>query len=360
MASPFSRKQFGSSILILIAIAFSYYWQQSKRPVKEAFLASEVAEAELTNKGRILLINVDGDVKRRWPLPFSVHSVQLNLAQPYQIIAVEDGPSAAMVDARTRRKAQDLKAPEDLVFAGHAVFSQDGSQVYLTARHRTSQEGFILAYNTETLELISRAKSGGFLPHDIEFDYKSSNNLLIAHKGSEQQSSRLTWYIPETQKIEKSVDLPKGKQVTEIFQTFNNDLYVMGLKTFALFNRQKESFLQSNWSESRQGEIQNAYYDAAEQKVWLTLPEDDSVVVINPVTLDLIKEFKASRPRALIAIPPQNPNLLLVSVATHGSGVGTQRAYNLKTLEGSDEGVKHPRKFYAIHAFPLEVQIQDE
>lgn len=360
MATSFSRRQFIAGIFILVLAALSYYWGQSNRPAKEAFLASETADIHAKNKGRILLLSDNGDIKRRWPLPFIVHSVQINTARPYQIVAVEEGPAAALVDARSQQKQKDLTAPEDLRFAGHAVFSPEGTELYISAKHRASGEGFILVYDTESASLIKKIPSGGVLPHDLEYDFKDSQSLIVAHRGAEKKEPNLTWLSLSTQKVTHQVALPQGREIAEIFQTSNNDIFALGTKTLALYDRQSKTLKEASWAQQRQGEISNAYYDPAQQKLWLSLPQEDSILVVQAGTMEILKEFKAERPRSMIAIPAGNPRLLLVSVSPQADGTGIQRSYDLNAVAGSDEAVQHPRKFYALHAFPLDVRLQDQ
>ncbi|KYG67265.1 hypothetical protein AZI86_09685 [Bdellovibrio bacteriovorus] len=356
----FSSKQFLGGIIFLAVVGFVYYGPYSKsKKLNPAYLVGEYKTPK--TKGKATLVADNGHIIRRWPVPFSVHTFSHNNALPWQLAAVENlGDSMAIIDARIKNTVEAIKAPEGLVFSGHGIFSTQGDRLFIAAQDKKTAEGFLLIYDTETNALAKQVKTEGLNPHDLQYDLTNSKNLILINAGSEQEKGQLLWLSEEDGKIVKSISFSEGLTVKHFSQS-EKLIYLYGPSSFAMFNRKDEAIKIADWpSKNPQyaGEILNAYQDVMNEKIWLTVPTKDLIVVLEQKTLAIAKTFAATKPASILASPLENPELLMISVGTYG-GEGMQKAYNLKNVSGSDAALDDPRKFYAEHATPLEVAIQE-
>lgn len=356
----FSAKQFLGGLIFLAVVGFAYYGPFSKsKKLRPSYLVGEYKTSK--TKGKATLVADDGHIIRRWPVPFSVHKVSHNNALPWQLVAVENlGDSMALIDARIKNTVDPIKAPEGLVFSGHAVFSNQGDKLFITAQDKKTAEGFLLIYDTETGALATQVKTGGLNPHDLQYDLTNAKNLILINAGDAQEGSHLVWLSDEDTKVVKSVALTDGLTAKHFSQN-ERGIYIYGTSSFAFYNRKDERITAADWpqkSPQYNGEILNVYQDVMNEKIWLTLPSNDTIIVLEQKTLALKKTFAATKPASILASPFENPELLMVSVGTLG-GDGMQKAFHLKNITGSDAALEEPRKFYAEHATPLEVAIQE-
>lgn len=362
MTSKPSSKQFLGAIFIFVVAAMAYYgpFGRSKK-FPPTYLVGEYKTKK--TKGKATLIGEDGHILRRWPIPFSVHKVTHNKAQAWQLVAVENlGDSMALIDSRQKTVADVTKSPDGLIFSGHAVFSGEGDKVFVTAQDKSTAEGFVLVYDATTAELTTKIPSEGFNPHDLQYDLAHPDQLIVMNAGTSQNSGNMVWISDTDNKIVKSVPAPAHPLALKHFlQVPAGDIYVYGPASFGVFNRKDGEIKMSDWPQKDakySGEILNAYRDGLNEKIWLTLPSSDLIVVLDIKTLKVVKTFAATKPASIMASPLENPELLMISVGTY-DGEGMQKAFELKNVSGSDAALENPRKFYSEHATPLEVAIQD-
>lgn len=371
MLGGLSSKQFIGAIFFLAVLGVLYYGPFGKSPKKNtpAYLVGEFGDLAKNRKGQATVISEEGHILRRWSLPFSVHSVAHNNAQPFQLMAIESqGNLLSILDARVKTTAGTLKSPDGIVFAGHGLFSLDGTRFYATAMDSRSYEGLVLVYDSSSLALLNQFSSGGARPHDLQHDLRDSKNLIVVNSGGPDQKGNIVWLSEQDLKVVKAVSLDEGVAPKHILQRTSGEIFVFGSsqrdpeKSPPLFG-----FLASNseevqylfWVNQFKGEILNVYLDEARQKLWLTLPHHDSVLVLEQKTLKIAKEFKAEKPRSILAVTPHEPKLLMISVASLSADNGLQKAFDLVNIAGSDTALDDPRIFYAEHAIPLEVTLQD-
>lgn len=358
-----SKNQFIAAIFFLVLAGLFYYGPFKSTPLKShgSYLVGEL--------GRVTLVSEQGHILRRWTVPFPVHKVTHNTSKPWQMLAVEEnGASASLIDARSRRTPEIFKAPEGLEFNGHGLFSIEGDKFFMTAEDRKTSEGFILIYDGESLGLIATISSGGFNPHDLQYDAQDSKLLLVVNTGIQGQPGSLSWISEANNKITKSIAIDPPVLAAHFLQSGSNEIYISGsslaehpasaLVSFGSYQRSSGKIRFAGWMQQYQGEILNIYEDSERQKIWLTLPDHDSILVLEPKNLNVVKEFKAEDPRSILAVTPLHPELLMISVATMG-GDGVQKSFDLKNISGSDIALNDPKKFYAEHATLLEVAVQD-
>lgn len=356
----FSSKQFLGGIIFLAVVGFVYYGPYSKsKKLNPAYLVGEYKTSK--TKGKATLVADNGHIIRRWPVPFSVHKVSHNNAQPWQLVAVENlGDSMAIIDARVKTTVETIKAPEGLIFSGHAVFSTQGDHLFITAQDKKTAEGFVLIYDAETNALAKQVASEGLNPHDLQYDLTDSKNLILINAGNAETPGQMIWLSEEDGKIIKSIAFTEGISAKHFSQN-EKQIYLYGSASFSVLNRKDDKITIADWPTKNpqfSSEILNVYQDVMNEKIWLTLPAKDAIVVLEQKTLAIVKSFPATKPASILASPLENPELLMISVGTHG-GDGMQKAYNLKNISGSDAALDDPRKFYAEHATPLEVAIQE-
>ena len=83
-------------------------------------------------------------------------------------VARRPGTFAAVVDLPSRRIVQQLTATQGRTFAGHAVFSQDGSRLLLTEDDTQREEGFVaIRAVAEAYRPAGCFRTHGVGPHEL-------------------------------------------------------------------------------------------------------------------------------------------------------------------------------------------------
>jgi hypothetical protein len=359
----FTRRQFiGSTVLVALAATVYYYRVGSIRAAHPAYLVGEILNSGKST-GRIAAISEYGEIIRRWTIPFPVHAVAHNIGQPWQAAAFETGGNAlAIADLRTQRRVQVINCPEEMLFSGKGVFSVDGTKLFATAYHSETEAGFILVYDTETLELKNKMDSTGIHPVGIQYDVKKSEHLIIAHAGNKESGSNLTWLDEASGKAAQTIFTEVATATLSRFiQTDNGEIYAYGDKgDVGYFNRDLRKIKITQEFIPRKSSVTNSYFDSFREKLWISLTDDDSILVLEAKTLKLVKDFKATKPRSMIAVTPQRPYTLMVSVEGKITNEGMQRSYDLAEIKGTDEALERPQKFYGTSATALVVALQDQ
>jgi hypothetical protein len=124
------------------------------------------------------------------------HDVAVNSAGTISaFVARRPGKTVWLLDSQSGSLLQTLKAPPRTQFNGHAAFSVDGNQLYVTETSYPGNIGQIGVYNLSSGKRQKSFLSGGLDPHQCALD-PSNNCLVIANGGRLEQEHRTKqWYL---------------------------------------------------------------------------------------------------------------------------------------------------------------------
>lgn len=143
------------------------------------------ASPRIDQKGRVLIGNFAGTELKQFDIPFVSHQVIQNPHQARQFFAIQKwGANAVAIDSLENR-VRALELPENHHFFGHGVFMPNGQHILITAMDRKSNEGQLFVYDTNSLKLVEKYRTGGTNPHDIQIS-KNGKELIIIHAGIPQ------------------------------------------------------------------------------------------------------------------------------------------------------------------------------
>ncbi|WP_221077402.1 DUF1513 domain-containing protein [Agarivorans albus] len=130
-----------------------------------------IACAKQANKHYVAAMNIQGELRYQLALPARGHYVAL--AKPKQALAAcvarRPGKYIMLFSPESGEVIQQLSPPQGMHFFGHAVFSEDATQLYVTAGLSASSEGQILVYHQQDSgwSLSEQWSLGGLGPHQL-------------------------------------------------------------------------------------------------------------------------------------------------------------------------------------------------
>jgi hypothetical protein len=177
MATEFTRRQ---ALLQLLGLSAAAGCLSLPSLAKGLHLADELSEANCAlligcakqaNKHYVAAMNMQGDLRYQIALPARGHHVAL--ANPKlglaACVARRPGQYIVLFAAETGQIIQQLSPPKNMHFYGHAAFSEDASQLYVTAGVSVTSEGVVLVYRKQGTQwqLSEQWPLGGLGPHQL-------------------------------------------------------------------------------------------------------------------------------------------------------------------------------------------------
>lgn len=324
-------------------------------------------DRRVDNKGRVGLVSAKAELLRSWDVPLKAHSVWQNKARPWQIMAIEkDGYLAAVIDVQSDLPPRIIKSPEGTRFYGHGFFSDDGTLVYISAQEE-KRKGLILIYDSIGMHLLSTIDSNGYRPHDLQVDVKNPNNFLIVNAGTPKYEANVSWFSLSSGKVVKEIHLDQPHFApAHIWQRPNGEVYFTGSDNKSTREEEKISFsmyqpgkeilqvVSPAWNLDLKGETLNAYFDDANNRIWLTLTVSNVILVLDKSTLGIVKKIRITeRPRSMVEIEVEGRRILSVSYFIKGTEDGLQTFFDLQTLERIKDMGSPKNRFYSIHSYPF-------
>ncbi len=148
------------------------------------------------------VVGIDADRQIVWQttMPERVHDIVIqpissdsNVDKQRDVVVMGRRPSEGfwVLDTATGQVKYAIKAAADRHFYGHACYSLDGSQLYVTENDTVSLEGKIGIYDaTNSYQKIAEFDSYGIGPHELIM-HPSGDTLIIANGGIKtEQASR--------------------------------------------------------------------------------------------------------------------------------------------------------------------------
>jgi hypothetical protein len=121
----------------------------------------------------------DGDILLDHALPARCHAIAVHPAGTCCVaVARRPGTFAVVIDLRSRTVVQQLTATPGRTFAGHAIFSKDGSRLLLTEDDAEREEGFVAVREVaEGYRMTASYRTHGIGPHELLW---SADGRMIA------------------------------------------------------------------------------------------------------------------------------------------------------------------------------------
>ena len=148
------------------------------------------------------VVGIDADRQIVWQttMPERVHDIVIqpissdsNVDKQRDVVVMGRRPSEGfwVLDTATGQVKHAIKSAVDRHFYGHACYSLDGSQLYITENDTVSLEGKIGIYDaTNSYQKIAEFDSHGIGPHELIM-HPSGETLVIANGGIKtEQASR--------------------------------------------------------------------------------------------------------------------------------------------------------------------------
>jgi hypothetical protein len=250
-------------------------------------------------------------------------------------------------------------------FYGHGFFSESGGQIFVSAQEKSKAKGYILIYDSVSLQLMEKWDSGGYRPHDLQLDKENSKHLIIANSGTPVHQSNLSWIDVFSGKVINQI-LPSHPVLApaHINQTSHGDIYLMGsdnsgyesAKESISFGRirrgdQVIEMLSPEWGPYF-GEALNSFVDYQKERVWITLPLSNRVLVVDLKSFKVIKEFQnINIARSIIEIKEGGRRLISVSRReSNEESRGWQILFDLDSMELLQNSNSKATVFYSTHA----------
>ncbi|WP_427982576.1 DUF1513 domain-containing protein [Agarivorans sp.] len=141
----------------------------SEQTLAEDYLL--IACAKQQQQHYLAAANAQGEVVYRLPLPARGHDVAL--AKPEQqlgiCVARRPGDFAQLFNPLSGEALALLSPPDNMHFYGHACFSEDAQQIYLTAGSAQTSQGWVLVYQRQQQQwqLAEQWPLDGLGPHQL-------------------------------------------------------------------------------------------------------------------------------------------------------------------------------------------------
>jgi hypothetical protein len=223
------RNFLGSLFAIATALRSPRAWAELPLPAAHSFGREQLREQVLENLGelsvfRLLYLTAGNDHSQlvilntrgmRVEKVIEVgiekrHSIALSPgADPrYALLAELDGAKASLVDLKKGEELLVVSASDpNHVFSGHALFSRDGSTVYLPEfpQEPGASHGRVVARSVPSMAVVKSFDSGFYRPHEILLSH-DGHKLLVGHKGRS-----LSPHEPTSDGGLSVLQLPEGK-----------------------------------------------------------------------------------------------------------------------------------------------------
>lgn len=288
------------------AISFFVSYQFSKNIKGFSFAFSGMHNGHLIgmeNKA-LGIFNQDYTLLKKIELPFVPHSSEQNPHNLNQLLAVtKDEKMAAVIDLNTT-VVKLIKLPDELEFSGHGFFLPNKTDIAFTVIDKKDNTGELHFYNEAGI-FLKKYSTKGHSPHVVEVDLFKNDQVIIANLDS------LVWLSIEDGTLIKKRE---GQGLKHFSQGPDKNIYIHGI-AFSVYNAKKDTIenKSSKWNFSFKGEILNLFIDLDYERLWATLPQEDTVLVLNPQNFMIEKNFKIARPK--IILPIQKSDRIYVTAA---------------------------------------------
>ena len=139
-----------------------------------------------TGQFSIQTLNSTGKVIQSFEIPQRGHSFAVNQSDTNHVLAIGRRPANyffAINFSTPGSEPQQVKAPKNRRYYGHAAFNTSGSLVYLTENNLETGQGVIGIYDVQQgFQRVGEFSSYGIGPHDIFFD-SQYQCLVVANGG---------------------------------------------------------------------------------------------------------------------------------------------------------------------------------
>lgn len=139
----------------------------------------------------LVTINLTQQEKRVIDSPFLPHDILVDPNNKYRIYCFEkNGINACEIDLQKQSVIRAFKSTDDKRFSGHAVFSEDGKNLYCIENSINAdpakQFGNVVIRNSETLTISKQISTHGLSAHDCQM----LNNQILVVSNTGQSGSK--------------------------------------------------------------------------------------------------------------------------------------------------------------------------
>lgn len=307
--------------------------------------------APLDESGALAIYDKEYTLIKTVKLPFVPHSTIQNPSDLNQLIATQKfGDTAAIVNL-DQEEVKLIKLSANSDFSGHGFFLPGTTNFALTVMNFENKMGEIHYYNLDGVNFKIHS-TFGLNPHAVEVDQEDPSLAIVANIGTlpeiPQEKGSLVWFkIAEGTLVKKIEAEHIGDGFKHFGQTAEKIIYIHGLtndrKTknglFYIYNKNTDHLenISAKWTNTYQDEILNIFIDQQFERIWMTAPSAGAVLVYNPLTKKIEKEFKRNRPRLLL--PFKKSDRLYVTCAENDNRRFFSRA-NRQELEFQSKSFK--------------------
>lgn len=307
--------------------------------------------APLEENGAVAIYDKEYTLIKTIKLPFVPHSTLQNPFDFNQLIATQKfGDTAAIINV-DQDEIKLIKLGANIDFSGHGFFLPGTTNFALTAMNFESKSGEIRYYDQNGNNTKTHS-SFGLNPHVVELDQDDPKLAIVANIGTlpeiPQEKGSLVWFNFAEGTLVKKIEANQiGDGFKHFTQTADNRIYIHGLTNdrtkknglFYIYNKATEQLenISAKWTKAYQDEILNIFIDQQFERIWMTAPAAGAVLVYNPQTKQIEKEFTRNRPRLLL--PFKKSDRLYVTCAENDNRRFFSRA-NRQDLEFQSKSFK--------------------
>lgn len=278
--------------------------------------------------GALAIYDKEYTLIKTMKLPFVPHSTIQNPIDLNQLIATQKyGDTAAIINV-DQDEIKLIKLSPNIDFSGHGFFIPETTNFALTAMNFQTKMGEIHYYDNQGSNIRTHS-SFGINPHAVEVNLENPKQAIVANTGTlpdiNQEKGSLIWFnIADGSMVKKREANTINDGFKHFTQTAEKMIYIHGLTndrtkenalfyTYNVLTDQLEN-ISSKWNETYQDEILNIFIDPEFERIWMTVPKAGSVLVYNPLTKQIEKQFKRNRPQLLL--PFKKSDRLYVTCAS--------------------------------------------